>query len=448
MRQRGAYADRRVFGRRRTLLITARAKPCSLPRHAGSCDPVSENHREAVCRATLGSACRTSVPANPALLVAIQGLRFVLFPIPIITLFFKDQLGLSIGDVLLLQAAFGLVAVVLEFPSGYVADRLGHRLALIVAGLLWLVGWVLYARASDFASALVAESTLAAGLAFLSGADAALLYESLKGEERAADYTRWEGRGRAAGQICEATSSAVGGWLYSLTPRLPFYLQIPIAAAALGLAVATREVREPARDPSPHRSHLDRVRAILRFAATHRELRAAFALSVSLGLSSFVMVWLIQPYVQARGVPTAWLGPLWAAANLWLAAASLASARVADAIGLAATLLLCVLLAPTGYVVLASVGSAWGAVGYLLLMTVRGLQGPLLAAAIQRAAPSEDRASVISLNSLLFRLGFVVVGPAIGALVDLAGMERTLGVLAVVFGGAGLASFAAFRRAC
>lgn len=387
------------------------------------------------------------MPSNPSLLVALQGLRFVLFPIPIVTLFFKDQLGLSIGDVLLLQAAFGLVAVLLEFPSGYLADRMGHRLALIVAGLLWLLGWMLYARAWDFTSALIAESTLAAGLAFLSGADAALLYESLEHEGRAAEYTRWEGRSRAAGQVCEATSSAVGGWLYSLAPRLPFYLQVPVAATGLGLAFATREVKGARRgDTTPHRSHLVRLGAILRFAATHARLRAAFALSVSLGLSSFVMVWLIQPYVQARGVPTEWFGPLWALANLWLAVASLASARVADAIGLGATLLVCVLLAPAGYLVLAIAGSAWGAVGYLLLMTLRGLQGPLLTAAIQRAAPSEDRASVLSLSSLLFRLGFVVVGPTIGALVDAAGMERTLGVLAIFFGATGLASYAAFRR--
>jgi hypothetical protein len=251
------------------------------------------------------------VPANPALLVAIQGLRFVLFPIPIITLFFKDQLGLSIGDVLLLQAAFGLVAVVLEFPSGYVADRLGHRLALIVAELLWLVGWVLYARASDFTTALLAESTLAAGLAFLSGADAALLYESL--EKEGCGGLHALGRTWPSGGTDLRGDLGRGRGLALLPDAAPAVLPADShRAAALGLAVATREVRAPARDPGPHRSHLERVRAILRFAATHRELRAAFALSVSLGLSSFVMVWMIQPYVQARGVPTAWLGPLWA----------------------------------------------------------------------------------------------------------------------------------------
>ena len=389
--------------------------------------------------------------SNPPLLVALQGLRFVLFPIPVITLFFKDQLGMTIADVMLLQACFGVVAVVLEFPSGYVADRLGHRFSLLVGAVLWLLGWCVYLRAADFSGALVAESMLAAGLAFFSGADAALLYESLERSERPADYVRWEGRGRAAGQVCEAASSAIGGGLYAVAPRLPFVAQIPTAIAALGVVFAMREAREnrsaASSGSSPPPSHVAHALALLRFTASHRRLRAAFALTVSLGMSSFVMVWLIQPYLQARGVPVVWLGPLWAFANLWLAGASLVSGRCADAIGVPATLLLCALLAPTAYALLAASDSAWGAAAYLLLMTLRGLQGPLLVAAIQRDAPREDRAGVLSLNSLLFRLAFVLIGPIVGAGVDRFGMPPVLGALAVASGAACLASYAAFRRA-
>jgi predicted MFS family arabinose efflux permease len=394
---------------------------------------------------------------NPPLLVALQGLRFVLFPIPVITLFFKDQLGMSIADLMLLQAWFGLVAVLLEFPSGYVADRLGHRLSLLVGAVLWVLGWCLYVRAEDFSGAVVAESLLAAGLAFFSGADAALLYESLERDERPGEYVRWEGRGRAAGQVCEAASSAIGGWLYAIAPRLPFAAQIPTAIAALGIALALRDDRKRGAEKGEDRavdgsvpssrSHLTRALAVLRFAGAHRRLRAAFALSVSLSISSFVMVWLIQPYLQARGVPAAWLGPLWAFANLWLAGASLLSGRIADAIGVSATLLVCALLAPTAYALLAVSGSVWGGAAYLLLMTLRGLQGPLLVAAIQADAPSADRAAVLSLNSLLFRLAFVLVGPALGAGVDRFGMAPVLAVAAVASGAACLASYAAFRRA-
>src|SRR5262249_58832580 len=126
---------------------------------------------------------------------------------------------------------------------------------------------------------------------------------------------------------------------------------------------------------------------------------------------------------------------------------SLAAARLAAGLGVRATLLGCCLLGPLGYAGLAGSASAWGAVFYLCFMTLRGLQGPILASVMQEDAPGEDRASVLSLAALLFRLSFVAAGPPIGALVDRAGMEAALVVLAVLFAAAGLGAFALFARA-
>src|SRR6266481_39622 len=84
------------------------------------------------------------------LLVVHGGLHTVLFPIPIITIFWKDQIGMSLADIMNLQAIFSVAAVLLEFPSGYVADRLGRRASLLVAALLWVAGWVLYATGTTF----------------------------------------------------------------------------------------------------------------------------------------------------------------------------------------------------------------------------------------------------------------------------------------------------------
>jgi hypothetical protein len=131
-----------------------------------------------------------------------------------------------------------------------------------------------------------------------------------------------------------------------------------------------------------------------------------------------VLVWLIQVWMTARGIPEVWFGPLWAGFNLWLAAVSMASTRVVSLFGRAPTLLGCCLLVPAGYALLASTAAPWGVAFYLLLMTVRGLQGPILAAVIQEDAPADDRAAVLSLNPLLFRLGFVLLGPPVGLLVD------------------------------
>ena len=84
---------------------------------------------------------------------------------------------------------------------------------------------------------------------------------------------------------------------------------------------------------------------------------------------------------------------------------------------------------------------------YLCFMTLRGLQGPILSTVMLEDAPTEDRASVLSLAALLFRLAFVVAGPLIGALVDRVGMEPALAVLAAAFTAASLGALAIFVRA-
>ena len=63
-----------------------------------------------------------SRPANPPLLVALTALHCTLFPIPIVTLFWEDHVGMSLADIMWLQALFGLSVVILEFPSGYFAS--------------------------------------------------------------------------------------------------------------------------------------------------------------------------------------------------------------------------------------------------------------------------------------------------------------------------------------
>lgn len=383
---------------------------------------------------------------NPRLFVAFSALHFVLFPIPIVTLFWKDQIGMSLTDIMVLQALFGIAVATVQFPSGYFADRVGYQASLLVGATLQLAGWLWYARGESFAAIAVAEVVLGVGSAFITGADRALLFESLDTAGRAGEYTRWEGRVRAAAQVGEAASAAAGGWLYAISPRLPFWLQIPVASLVL-LSAATLRGR-PRPLPGERRSHLQRALHVVRFALWHRRrLQAAIALSVALGLASFVMVWLIQPYMQERGIPPAWFGPLWAGAHVWLAGVTLASARVLAALRLRATLLGCCVLVLVGYAGLAATSSAWGIAFYLCFMTLRGLQGPILATVMLEDAPTEDRASVLSLAALLFRLAFVVAGPLIGALVDRVGMEPALAVLAAAFTAASLGALAVFVRA-
>ena len=114
---------------------------------------------------------RSGFSKNLPLLNIFAGLKMALLPMAIITLFWKDQIGLSLAEILLLQAIFSLATLVMEFPSGYISDRIGYRFALNLACLLGITGWATYTFAGTFTGVLVAELQLGASYAFISGAD-------------------------------------------------------------------------------------------------------------------------------------------------------------------------------------------------------------------------------------------------------------------------------------
>ncbi|MFO7567241.1 MAG: hypothetical protein R6X02_31645, partial [Enhygromyxa sp.] len=84
---------------------------------------------------------------------------------------------------------------------------------------------------------------------------------------------------------------------------------------------------------------------------------------------------------------------------------------------------------------------------YYLLTIMRGLQHPALNHREQRLVPSRDRAGFLSLRSMVFRIGFLAVGPAVGWAVDRHGQHPVMLMLAGGFALAGLLTIHLLHRA-
>lgn len=371
------------------------------------------------------------IHTNIGKLYSFSFLKMTLFPMAIITLFWKDQIGLSLTDILLLQGIFSITMVVMEYPSGYLSDRIGYRTALNFAALLGVIGWGLYAWADSFSQVLVAEIILGISISFISGTDSALLFETLKADGQEQDYARHEGRMSGFGQIGEACGAIFAGLLYAAFPLLPFLIQILVWVLALML---TCRLVEPQRKLKSPASHVAEALKSTRYALLeNKRLRYTILLNLVLGLASFYPVWLIQPYMQDGGVPVAWFGPIWAVANLSVALSALASHRSHLKLGDRHMVLLFLLLIIAGYLGLGLVGGLWGFLFYYLLTSMRGLRGPMFLNHVQQEIPSANRAGILSLQSLAFRLSFVCTGPVVGMLADRVGVQRTFLLLCFVF---------------
>ena len=321
--------------------------------------------------------------------------------------------------------------VVMEYPSGYISDRIGYRISLTLAALLGMFGWGIYTVAATFTHVMAAEILIGTSLAFISGSDSALLYETLKQESSEPEYARHQGRMSGYAQAGEALGAVFAGVMYAAAPLLPFFLQIGVWFLAL---LITRSMTEPPREIAPHSGHLSEAIRTARYAfVENKSLRYTILLNSLLGLASFYPVWLIQPYMQHAGVPLTWFGPVWSGANLTVAFFALTSHRATAYLGDRFMVILFLILIMAGYLGLGLIGGLWGFLSYYLLTSMRGLRGPMMLNLTQKECPSANRAGILSLQSLCFRLLFVCTGPLVGMLADRGGVRQTFLHLLVVF---------------
>ncbi|MEM7246157.1 MAG: MFS transporter [Acidobacteriota bacterium] len=370
-----------------------------------------------------------TVTGNPRLLCLFRALQMALFPMAIYAVFLTRELGFTMTQLMVLQAGFGATVVLCEFPSGYLADRLGYRRTLCLASIVMIAGWSIYSVGSSFPVLLMGEVFLAIGTSLISGADVALLYESLEETDQADRFTHWNGLWRAWGQGAEGSAALLAGLLFAWWARAPFVVQL--LAWSLALVVAWRLV-EPDRVRPPATGNWQQVKGMLRLAWHERpRLRAIIVLMTTFGMSSFVPVWIVSVYAKDAGLPDAWLGVLWALANYSVAAGALLSSRLERRLGLGLMLGVATALVALGYFGLALTHALGGFVFYYAITFMRGLLGPVLDREEQQLLPSGERAGFVSLRGLVFRGSFLVIGPVVGRGVDHHGEHVMLLVLGI-----------------
>ena len=151
------------------------------------------------------------------------------------------------------------------------------------------------------------------------------------------------------------------------------------------------------------------------------------------GLSTFIALWIFQKYWQDNNIPLYSFGFLWAGYNFTVGLVGKQVHRLEMKWGPTSLLIALGLFPILGYLGLAHF-SGWGGVLVgLCFQFGRGITQVILKDALNWRISSEFRATVNSLTSLFFRLGFCLVGPLVGYLIDTIGIPLTLQYIALAF---------------
>jgi len=370
---------------------------------------------------------------------ALAAVGFTPFMLPILVLFWQDC-GLSLSEVYWLQTLFAIAVVLVEVPTGMVADRLGKRASLLIGISIIFGGIVIYALSCTFVAFLIVEILLALGLAFYSGADAALLYDTLEALDREEEFNRIEGQATAIRLTSFAITNLLGGvigdwslvaamWASAIGPFLGIILVMGF------VEVNPRNTKESLGQAL--RGYGDLLSQALKFVSKNQYVRWQILFCSSLIGSATWLLWLYQPYMSLSGLDIWTFGAVFAFFNLVAALSSKRAHLLEERLGGWRTNLVLATLQVLPPVLMATfIGpmSFLFAAGHSI---VRGTLRPILNHRILQYTFADKRATVLSLNTMGGRLFFAVTGPLIGWISDTNGIATAMhaqsGALLVVF---------------
>jgi MFS family permease len=348
------------------------------------------------------------------------------------TLFLLDA-GLNNAQAFAANAFFTAGLVVFEVPTGVIADIRGRRFSYLLGTLTLAISTVIYLLmwhvSAPFWAWAIASVLLGLGFTFFSGAVQAWLVDALQASGFKGQLDSVFAKGEIVEGIAMLSGSVAGGYLAQVTNLgTPYIVRAVVLAVTFVLAFIL--MRDVGFTPK-HAGHLvaevkEVLSGAIRYGLRNPPVRWVMLANMFTDGVSIYVFYAMQPYLlQLYGDPTAY-------GVAGLAAAIVGGAQIGGgflvphlARGFRRRTSVLVTSVVLSTVILASIGFLprfWIAI---VLLVVWGLMfatvTPVRQAYVNGLIPSEQRATVLSFDSLMGSSGGVVIQPILGRAADVWG---------------------------
>jgi len=339
--------------------------------------------------------------------------------------------GLSATEYGALQLLYYWVVMATEVPSGVIADRLGRKGTLAIGALVNGLGCWVFALSHDFGTFAAGEVLFALGTALISGADSAMLYDSLAAEQRETEYARAEGAGQALWLGVTAVGMPLTDWFVvrHYGPEPAYW--ITGALSFVGLAAALMMVEPPRKTGSSAREitgaalgDIAKVPGILRLML--------YSVGVFL-LLRISIVSFYNPSLAENGVPAHYYGTVLALVNVAGAVTAWKAAGWLVRFGERAALL----AMPLAILVMFAGLMLFRAPAMALLFCIQGAvfgAYPLVTRSIlnRLVRGADRRATVLSIESMACRVGMGLMALLAGWALDHTSLNGAMALTVVI----------------
>ena len=348
-------------------------------------------------------------------------------------LYLRDMRGFSLTQITLLEALFWGTAIFAEVPTGAIADRFGRKASLALGAGFVTVAVITFGLATNYWIVLASYLTWAFGAAFLSGAEYALIFESLKAVGKESDFQRVAGRFGAIFSFAALAGGVAGAPIAAATDlSVPILLSAAIAAPAFIVALSLREPDLPEGEVRLAYGHLLRESARTAFGAPAvRTMLVLSALVTSLTIAPHIFM---QPFLADHDVDVALLGVIQTPVRLAQMFGALVAFWLVARTGTRGVFISAPLLMVATYLALGAFDTVYVFAAFPLASFVNSLLQPPATDYLNRRIPSNQRATILSIRMMMVSLTAALLEPALGVVADQASLQAVFFVAAGVVG--------------
>lgn len=322
--------------------------------------------------------------------------------------------GYSLVEIGIVETAFHITSLIFEIPSGVLADVFGRKRMLVVSVILRMIGNVVMILSCDLFTVCLSISFHALSYNFDSGSGTALAYDSLRSVQQENRFERFESNLLMIYRLFGGISTLCAGFALYLGHQIAYGTDL--LSGAVQLLVLTRVQEFMAQDTGSEpliRRLTGCFRNSFRFLSQHRRVMGLMFCNSLVGAVDTLLLFFLQAKLPERGLS----GQLLGVVLLIMAMGGVVGSKLilkAPRLSYRTVLALAAALVCAGF--LAEHSPLWIVMalgGFLSALGDDALQ-VRTNARIQDMIPSQQRATLTSVDSFLFSVVMIVLSPLAG----------------------------------
>lgn len=340
--------------------------------------------------------------------------------------------GLSLFEIGIMETIYHISSFLMEIPTGMIADVYGRKTSRILGRMMSVVSILIMILGQNVVAFAISFFFSALSNNLESGAGDALIYDSLKEIKEEDDYLKISGRNELFYQVTSTVALLLGGYIATISYDGVYLVALVAIVISVVQAFSFEEptIGKVEQLENPFKTFVNQLVESFKAMLNNKAIIKMIAVAELFATFFTTIFFYIQNYFKLNGKTEFEIGII-------LALGAVAAALMAtQAHTLEKRFKLKNVL--TGVAIIGMVG-LWGITikglepyAYILLSGAEGVLFVTVSDFVNKRIPSERRATILSVQSMVFSVYMIILFPIVGYIGDQFGLDRAFFIIAII----------------